>query len=91
MSVLRRATGAEIAAKAATEGAWKDRKLSAEGYSRELSDSGPIAPCPPPNESKSLKYEWGSGVCGQTIWIRWSTDTSDVITLLDGCYNVACL
>jgi hypothetical protein len=24
-------------------------------------------------------------------WIRWSTDASDVITLLDGDYNDTCL
>ena len=61
------------------------------GIAGSYREGGPVAVCPPPDQSESLKYEWGSGVCGQTIWIRWSTDTSDVITLLDGCYNVACL
>jgi hypothetical protein len=92
MSVLRRAgCGHGIAAKAATRRARKDRKLNAEGYSRELSDSGPIAACPPPNESKSRKYARGSGTCGQTIWMGRSTDTSVVITRLERCDNLGCL
>jgi hypothetical protein len=51
----------------------------------------PLTVCPPQDQSKSMKYWWGHGVCGETIWIRWSTDASDVITLLDGYYNAACL
>ncbi|HLG83027.1 MAG TPA: hypothetical protein VKY22_18590 [Bradyrhizobium sp.] len=50
----------------------------------------PVAVCPPQDQSKSLKYEWGSGVCRATVWIRWSTDASEVITLLDGYYNAVC-
>ena len=51
----------------------------------------PVAICPPQDQSKRLKYEWGDDACGATIWIHWSTDASDVITLLDGYYNSACL
>ena len=51
----------------------------------------PVAVCPPQDQRKSLKYGWGRGVCGATIWIRWSTDASKVIILLDGYYNAACL
>jgi hypothetical protein len=51
----------------------------------------PVAVCPPQDRSKSLKYEWRNGGCDATIWIRWSTDASEVVTLLDGYYNSACL
>jgi hypothetical protein len=50
----------------------------------------PVAACPPPDHRKSLTYEWGSRVCGETVWVRWSTDASEVVTLLDGYYNIAC-
>jgi len=51
---------------------------------------GRVAVCPPQDQRKSLKYQWGSGACGSTIWVRWSTDASEVITLLDGYYNTTC-
>jgi hypothetical protein len=50
-----------------------------------------VAVCPPQDQGKSMTYAWDNGTCGATIWVRWSTDTSDVITLLDGYYNSACL
>jgi hypothetical protein len=50
-----------------------------------------VAICPPQDQSKSLTYAWDNGACSATIWVRWSTDASDVITLLDGYYTSACL
>jgi hypothetical protein len=50
----------------------------------------PVAVCPPQDPGKSLKYAWESGVCRETIWVRWSTDAGDVITLLDGYYSAIC-
>ena len=51
----------------------------------------PLAICPPQDQSKSLTYQWSNGRCGATIWVRWSTDASGVITLLDGYFSSACL
>ena len=50
-----------------------------------------VAVCPPQDQGKSLTYGWDDGACSATIWVRWSTDASQVITLLDGYYNSACL
>jgi hypothetical protein len=47
--------------------------------------------CPTGDQSKILQYEWGSGVCGQTITVRWSTGNDLKITSLDAGYYMACL
>ena len=51
----------------------------------------PVAVCPPQDQRKSLQYEWDSGVCTNTITVRWSSDDHNIVTLLDGYYYAACL
>lgn len=47
--------------------------------------------CLPQDQSKSLQYVWGGGVCDRTITVRWSTDDRSTVTLLDGYFDTACL
>jgi hypothetical protein len=48
-----------------------------------------FTPCYDP--SNILRYDWGNGVCGQTITVRWSTDDHHGITDVHATYHVACL
>jgi hypothetical protein len=48
-----------------------------------------FTPCYDP--SNILKYDWGNGICGQTITVRWSTDDRHEITELHASYDMACL
>jgi hypothetical protein len=50
-----------------------------------------FTPCPTYDRRKTLEYGWGSGVCGQTITVRWSTDDRDNVTRVDASYYMACL
>jgi len=57
----------------------------------ELNSDRRSTVCPPQDQSRSLTYAWDDGACGATVWVRWSTDASEVITLLDAYYHSACL
>lgn len=47
--------------------------------------------CPADDQSKALRYAWGSGVCGDTIVVTWSTDDSQKLTDITVSYYGACL
>ncbi len=47
--------------------------------------------CPTYDQSEALEYRWGSGICGDTITVIWSTDESQKVRDVKASYYGACL